>query len=104
MRKAVVIAITAGVFVFSSCGEPKLDRVKRLVAVKVETERQKLENKCRLELIEKAIAEVDSIIIQKALQDTSAMMIRPVRPDVPSLEIPDIDTLGIKPLFSKDPE
>lgn len=85
----------------TACGEPKADRIKRLVDAKVEKERLRLEAQCRSELLAKANEQVDSVIIARALQDTSARLIRPVRPDVPNLEIPDIDTLGIKPLFEK---
>lgn len=83
----------------SACGEPEEDRIQRLVDAKVELERKRLEAGCRAELIAKANEKVDSVIIARALQDTSARLIRPIRPDVPNLEIPDIDTLGIKPLF-----
>lgn len=90
----VVIVIMA-----ISCGESKVDRIKRLVDVKVEKERLRLESDCRSELLAKALEQVDSVIIARALQDTSVRLVRPIRPDVPSLAIPDIDTLGVKPLF-----
>ncbi len=100
MIKSVVALIVIGV-VFTSCGEPKQDRIQRLVDDKLHTERLRLEAKCRKQLLSDAIAKVDSIIIEKALRDTSARIIRPIRPDVPSLQIPDIDTLGIKPLVGE---
>lgn len=103
MRVIITLLLTVG-FVLSSCGEPKMDRVQRLVADKVKIERARLEAICRNELITKAIEQVDSIIIERALRDTSAIFIRPVRPDVPNLNIPDIDTLGIKPLFGNEEE
>jgi len=76
-----------------------MDRIYRLLDVKLEAERARLEAICRQGLIEQAIEQVDSTIIQNALRDTSSMFKRPVQPDVPSLEIPELDSLGVKPLF-----
>ena len=98
MRATTTFLLTIGMLL-TSCGEPKEDRVQRLVDEKLSLEKIRLEAICRKELIAKAITEVDSMIIERALRDTSTMFIRPTRPDVPNLEIPDIDTLGIKPLF-----
>jgi len=98
MRGVITCLLTIG-FLLSSCGEPKQERIERLVADKVKVERMRLEAICRKELITKAIEVVDSIIIERALRDTSSLFNRPIRPNVPNLDIPDIDTLGIKPLF-----
>jgi len=38
----------------TACGEPKADRIKRLVDAKVEKERLRLEAQCRSELLAKA--------------------------------------------------
>ncbi len=100
MKFLFTFLLVAG-FMLISCGEPRMDRIQRLVDDKVRIERLRLESICRNGLIKNAIEQVDSIIIERALRDTSSIFIRPIRPNVPNLEIPDIDTLGIKPLFEK---
>ena len=97
-----ILAIMIIVFGVAGCGEPRGERIQRLVDDKLRIEQLRLVAECRKGLLDQAIAEVDSIIIERALRDTTNRMVRPTRPDVPNLEIPDIDTLGIKPLFEKE--
>lgn len=98
MRVAFVVILS---LVAVSCGEPELDRIKRIISARLDIEQKKLERECLQDLLNKANEAVDSLIIARALSDTTDVIIKPTRPDVPSLEIPDIDTLGIQPLFEK---
>lgn len=98
-RLRYIIFLFTALVCLSACGEPKQERIQRLLDERLRIERLRLEKKCRIELITKASAAVDSFIIERALSDTTHNYIRPMKPDVPNLEIPDIDTLGIKPLF-----
>lgn len=95
----ILFILFATCIIISSCGEPRQERIQRLVDKRLHTERLRLEEICRNQIIDQASSDVDSVIIVKALSDTSNVIVRPVRPAVPNLTIPDIDTLGIKPLF-----
>lgn len=99
MRVLLISILCLGFW--TSCGEPELDRIDRIVTAKLEESRAKYERLCIQELIKNASEAVDSFIIAKALSDTTNIIVKPSRPDVPSLEIPDLDTLGIQPLFEK---
>ena len=96
----ILIFISLIVFVLlQGCGEPAQERIQRLLDDRIRLEQLRLEAECRRRLITEASAAVDSLIIERALSDTTSNYIRPPRPDVPNLVIPDIDTLGIQPLF-----
>ena len=86
------------IVLFSSCGPSAEERVDAILQMRIDAYKAKKVKTCDQELLSRANEVADSMIIAQAFQDTTAKYVRPIRPEIDSIVLPDREK-SVKPLF-----